>query len=344
MQQEFDVFEHLFRRQHRRGEMRLVLLFGLPRSGTTWLGKVFDSHPQTLYRHEPDSARSFGAVPLLLARSEAQAHRRAIEAFARTLPEIRSLRVTGKLPLFPKQYQRAGGYHIRKLLWLAARLAARLGIELPVPDMIDARAAAGICLVWKSIESLGRLGAIATVLADCRAVHIIRHPCGYVDSVLRGDAQGRFGSDVASSEDYGILELLLGTKPARDRSLDLESFKRLNPVERLAWKWALFNDMALEDIDGLPNCTWVRYEDLCSDPLTEYRKLFEFTGLPWDKQPEEFIRRSTSAENVTYYSVYKDPMKAADGWRQRMSVQDVERVMGVVEGTRSGALYLSDAS
>jgi hypothetical protein len=32
-----------------------ILVFGLPRSGTTWLGKIFDSHPETLYRHEPDS-------------------------------------------------------------------------------------------------------------------------------------------------------------------------------------------------------------------------------------------------------------------------------------------------
>jgi len=323
--------------------MRLVLLFGLPRSGTTWLGKVFDSHPQTLYRHEPDSATNLGAVPLLLERSEAEAYRSAIEAFARALPEMRSLRVTGKLPLFPKQYHGPGGYHIRKLLLLAAKLAARVGSEVRLPDMIDARGAAGVCLVWKSIESLGRLGAIATVLADCRAVHILRHPCGYVDSVSRGDAQGRFGDSVASSEDYGILDLLLGTKLARDRGLDLESFKGLSPVERLAWKWALFNDKALDDIDGLPNCTWVRYEDLCNDPLTEYRKLFEFVGLPWDKQPEEFIRQSTSAENATYYSVYKDPVKAADGWRRRMSAQDIDRVMGVVEGTRSGALYLAAA-
>jgi hypothetical protein len=31
-----------------------VLVLGSPRSGTTWLAKIFDSHPGVLYRHEPD--------------------------------------------------------------------------------------------------------------------------------------------------------------------------------------------------------------------------------------------------------------------------------------------------
>jgi hypothetical protein len=33
----------------------LLLLFGMPRSGTTWLAKIIDSHPDIIYRHEPDS-------------------------------------------------------------------------------------------------------------------------------------------------------------------------------------------------------------------------------------------------------------------------------------------------
>ena len=31
-----------------------ILILGSPRSGTTWLAKIFDSHPDILYRHEPD--------------------------------------------------------------------------------------------------------------------------------------------------------------------------------------------------------------------------------------------------------------------------------------------------
>ena len=32
----------------------LILVVGAPRSGTTWLAKIIDSHPDVLYRHEPD--------------------------------------------------------------------------------------------------------------------------------------------------------------------------------------------------------------------------------------------------------------------------------------------------
>src|SRR6185312_4530492 len=51
-------------RRRRRAVMKpCILIFGLPRSGTTWIGKLFDSHPDTLYRHEPDSVRRL-SMPL----------------------------------------------------------------------------------------------------------------------------------------------------------------------------------------------------------------------------------------------------------------------------------------
>src|SRR5271154_2625415 len=31
-----------------------ILIIGYARSGTSWLGKIFDSHPDVMYLHEPD--------------------------------------------------------------------------------------------------------------------------------------------------------------------------------------------------------------------------------------------------------------------------------------------------
>ena len=33
--------------------MNTIAIFGAPRSGTTWLGQLFNSSPNTLYRYQP---------------------------------------------------------------------------------------------------------------------------------------------------------------------------------------------------------------------------------------------------------------------------------------------------
>ena len=95
-------------------DLRTILLFGMPRSGTTWLGKVFDSHPRTLYRHEPDSFGTLDAMPLFPELADAGQYQALIRDFVAALPATRSARVTGKLPLFPKDYQGPRAVQLRR--------------------------------------------------------------------------------------------------------------------------------------------------------------------------------------------------------------------------------------
>jgi hypothetical protein len=279
-------------------------------------------------------------MPLFPELADAQAYRELVEGFTSALPDTTSARVTGKLPLFPKDYHGPVGFQLRRLLLLAGKAASRVLGELPVPAMIDHGYRDRAYLVWKSIESLGRLGVIARLLPGCHAVHILRHPCGYVSSVLRGEAQGRMGSNVAASEDYGILELLLATEAARAHGLDLDGLRALHPVERLAWRWVLYNEKAMADTNGLAGCTQVRYEDLCARPLEGYRRLFAATELPWDGQTEVFVQRSTGSNSAGYYSVYRDPAQAARSWETQLAAEDIARVLRITATTRAGALYV----
>ncbi len=321
-------------------QLKTILLFGMPRSGTTWLGKVFDSHPCTLYRHEPDSFGSLNAIPLFPRLQDAELYRRLLQQFVADLPETRSARVTGKLPLFPKAYQGPLAFQVRKLLLLGSKALGRVSrADLPLPAMIDRGYSGDAWLVWKSIESLGRLGVIAGLLPDCHAVHILRHPCGYVSSVLRGESQGQLGGDVPSSEDYGIYELLLQTAEARAHDLTLDGLRALRPVERLAWRWVIYNEKAINDCTDLPACTRVRYEDLCADPVSGYQALFAATGLPWDEQSEAFVRASTESTSGSYYSVFRNPLDAARSWEQQLATEDIQRVLAITRGSRAGRLY-----
>ncbi len=320
-------------------ELKPILLFGMPRSGTTWLGKVFDSHPETLYRHEPDSGGALdGKIPLLAETAQAEDFDAAARAFLAILPRDDRLRVTGKLPVFPKRYQPPGATTLRRLLLFAAKgLPPRIRGER-VPEFVR-QGDESIRLVWKSIESLGRLGVFTRLFPQARGIQIVRHPCGYVASVLRGEAKGLLPGSRPTSEDYGIFEMLLQTEPARRRGLDRGFFEALEPVERLAWRWLLFNEKALEDIEPLQNARAVTYESLCEAPVDGYRALFEFAGLSWERQTEDFLAESTHNDRSAYFSVYKNPLEAAMRWQRELDERDQQAVMQVVADTAPGRLF-----
>ena len=80
-------------------ENKLTLLFGMPRSETTWLGKIFDSHPGTLYRHEPDNSALREHVPLYANPVEWPNYVSACREFIASLPALNSSRVAASLPV-----------------------------------------------------------------------------------------------------------------------------------------------------------------------------------------------------------------------------------------------------
>jgi hypothetical protein len=157
--------------------------------------------------------------------------------------------------------------------------------------------------------------------------------------VVRGEATGKFTAREPTSDDWAVLELLVATPRARARGLTLEALRALHPVERLAWRWVLFNETALQDIEGVEGCTVVRYEDVCADPETRARGLLAFAGLPWHPQTRAFVAESTSRNSDAYYALFKDPVRAATSWREQLSRDDVDRIVGVLRQSRLAELY-----
>lgn len=317
----------------------LILLFGMPRSGTTWLGKIFDSHPDTLYRHEPDSRGTLNTLPLFASAGDAENYRAFLEKYVERLPAIRDEKVSASLPIFAKRYYAPPQLALRKMLVFGTKAASRFFGALPVPDTVDVARHPGVSVVWKSIESLGRLGVLARVFPDARCAIIFRHPCGYVASVLRGEARRKFEGGTPSSEDWGVYGMLLELAVARERGLDMHTVRAMASVERLALKWALYYEHALAETDGMENVIAVRYEDFCERPQEETQKAFRHCRLSWTPNTEHFIGSSTARENNEYYSVFKDPKAAAQKWKKELATPDIERIMGVTSRFKSGEQY-----
>jgi hypothetical protein len=318
----------------------LILLMGLPRSGTTWIAKMFDSHPRTVYLHEADRGSALKTMPLTPDVSEAEALKPMAKAFADSLLDRRDEYVVGSQPQFPKEYRPALSTKLYEVNTAAAKLASAIKLRCPIFPMVDYDRIPNLHVVWKSVGSIGRLGVFVRALEKRHAIVLLRHPCGHVASVLRGEAQHKF--PYPPSEDYGMFEILLGTAPARRRGLTLDQVIFMHPTERLAWRWVLLHEKALQDIEGMDGCMSIRYEDICAEPQLHARKMLEFCGLSWSSTTASFLKNSTATENKKYYSVFKDPLRSAMRWQSDLSEEDIERIYRVVRESDLQCFYPRD--
>ena len=128
---------------------------------------------------------------------------------------------------------------------------------------------------------------------------------------------------------------------AKRRGLTREKIARLSLVEQVAWVWTIFNEKAMDDLEGRANTRIVRYEDLCADPIAMARDLFALAGLSWDRQTEAFLAESTSSSKPggDIFSLYRDTKVEIDKWRRQMPAEQIERIMAIVADSRPGRLY-----
>ncbi|HEX5326423.1 MAG TPA: sulfotransferase [Acetobacteraceae bacterium] len=321
---------------------RVIMVLGAPRSGTSWLGKIFDSHPDVLYRHEPDLALWEQRLPFLIPERRVDDHVAIAAAYLARLARTPTLKSSGQLPIFAKSYYPPGGRSLRAgmihtLRWIEAVSGSRRMRAFPVPDLVDPDRYPKLRIVIKSISARGRARVFLKAMPTARALLLLRHPCGQVASTLRGFQQGKFNSGV-------FVRDVLATPGASKYGLNERRLTAASEVERLAWHWATMNELAAEAVAAHPNGRMIRYEDLCRDPIGEARTLFAFCGLQPSQQTDSFIQASTSYSGTErYYSVFRNAVAAADRWRTELSEDDQRVVLGVVAQTSLGRLWQGTA-
>ena len=319
-------------------QKQTVLLVGLGRSGTTWVGKIFDSHPNTLYVHEPDNWFKSLVIPLITPNTD-NTNELKLPEYLLSLFSVSTPKVVGKLPYFDKKYQNFILNFTIKLNTYFSKFIARASIKAPINRYISDKKRSKCTLVWKSIESLGRVNCLINTDANLKIIHIVRHPCGYISSILRGERKKVFDGNFETSNDYGVFEMLEKTSQAIQYGLNLESFKKMLPLERLAWRWILINEKAINDANQYQDYILLKYEDLCSNPVEKTKELYKFSDLDWNSQTEHFLSKSTSTNSEQYYSVYKDPNHAAMKWKKELSSNNIETIMNIVNKSNLKNLY-----
>ena len=110
---------------------------------------------------------------------------------------------------------------------------------------------------------------------------------------------------------------------------------------QLASHWMLQNDKVMRELDGNPQYVQLRYEDLCAAPEGMARQLFEFAGLDWHLQCEQFLTQSQSAQGSaeSYFSLVRKPAEAAEKWRDELDDRQVADILAAVRNSLPGKLY-----
>jgi hypothetical protein len=323
------------------GGENLVFLLGAPRSGTSWLAKIFDSHPGVLYRHEPDTALRSHNLPYLCSREDVPRFREEARRYVLELMNVRTLKSVGSLPLFPKSYYGRLAYHVHEALVLALRAADALSRgkgwprRVNIPDLIGRNRIPHPKLVIKSVGSRGRARLYADAFPKSRIIFILRHPCGQVASMIRGIKSNQF-------ERTDSLNSLLATDEAKALNLIAEHAAKLPPVEQHAWHWAILNQKTLNDLSDLDEerVKVIRYEDACADPQGIAKELLAFARLDWNEQTSAFVHNSaTGPDTDEYYRVSRNSLAAAYKWRTTLSPQDQQRILEIAKQVPAGRLF-----
>jgi len=288
---------------------RPVLIAGLPRSGTTWTGRVLGATGAT-YVHEPDNhlvlpeawaaKEGLGSFPALAMGSNAPAYEQLFEcAFAGGgRPSLRY----SSARLMHRAAPRAGR---GALLWLTGTLAGARAELRDAPERV----------VVKSVFCARSLEWLAHRF-DPTVVVVSRHPFSVISSWAAlgwDDFLDRNPAAVADRADrFGV------TAPLSTEWID-----------RAAWHYGYLDATLSEAVARHPQWRVVRHESLCADPPARFRDLAEQLGLPWGDAAEDFLLASNRRGRG--YSTNRVWSEEVDGWHTRLDPDDQDRVVAVIE-------------
>ncbi len=117
----------------------------------------------------------------------------------------------------------------------------------------------------------------------------------------------------------------------------LQSWRRLKwagstqtEAEALAHDQARLLRQTLDTLADYPQHCVVRYEDLCLDPVTQFRRLYDFAGFTWHEQVEALIQEHLQGgDRADTYGTFRKTAEMVDAWRGGLSQEELQSLRDV---------------
>jgi hypothetical protein len=295
-------------------DVNRVLVAGVPRSGTTWVGRVLECTEAAVYVHEPDGDHDpfafrarlgHGVAPALDAASrDTDLERLFAGAFAGgryagTLRDKVARRLYAQVPLEDRWQAWLGGPVSSKLRLVGSFAVPRVAVP-------DARH-----VVVKSVRSELAMDWLVARFHP-RVLLVERHPLNVLASWIELD----YVRDVAEAAAFaGYAQQHWGVDAPRPSEPRL-----VHQVFEYAVLACALRDAAGRHDDWLV----VTHEELCVDPAVEFRRVAEGLGLTWTDAAAAALAESDRAG--TGYQTNRRAADQPDRWKERLDADQVETI------------------
>jgi hypothetical protein len=305
------------------------LIAGVPRSGTTWIGQALGRTDGSVYVHEPDGDHDpfafrvrlrLGLAPALeVTDVDADYHRLFDGAFrggqyAGTLRDKVARRIYGATPVDDRWRAWLGG-SVSPQLRLASALAVPRVVVPSATNVIVKSVRSEFAMDWLVDEFRPRVLLVErnplNVLASWIELGYVRDPKEAAAVAVR--SQQRWNIDPPTADEPRLVH---------------QSF------EYGVLACALRESAAHHD-----DWTIVRHEQLCVDPVAEFRALAEAFGLTWTDAATAYLTESDT--EGTGYQTNRRATEQPDRWRERLDDEQVATIRSTLE--RFPASLMRDA-
>jgi hypothetical protein len=291
----------------------------MPRSGTTWVGRMLTTGTSVGYIDEPfNLARSPGSFRVPVDHWYPYV---SVENETNILPPLQQA-LDFKYPLLQE----------------LARCRNRADVVHTLRSWrVFARGRGGRPLV-KEPHAIFSIPWFSERLAS-EVIVTVRHPAAVVSSWKRLE----WSFDFANLLEQPVL-MRDWLEPFRaEMQAALRPDKDL--VDRVALLWHVIYSVVDRQRERAPGVHVVRQEDLSCDPIGEYEKLFDAVGLSFTDEAADAVRASSSGDNPKETRVEHphetriDSRANLENWKRRLSAEEISRIRRLTEET--AGLYYS---
>jgi hypothetical protein len=293
-----------------------VLVTGTHRSGTTWVGKVLATAPETVYVHEPFNVdHPNPSVPVRMRYWYQWIHNGAEPANREVFRDLLASHDQCE-PTDPRTSHSVARFVNDFGTWFRGRSQNRPGRRVILKDPFALFSAAWLAENFNFIP-----------------VICIRHPAAFVSSLrLRG---WRFDLRNLIDQPGLVQEFLPEEQPRFDELID---GRTLDPISEGAYLWYFLHRAILKLRREHPSWVYVRHEDLSRNPVEHFRYLCANLGLPYTANTDAYLKSTIVSPNQEYvlsstdpHNVIRDSFSNALVWKKRLSEHETALIREIVD-------------